>query len=145
MSNLEASAESRMTAPRASRRWLNWLLLIAIFGSGVVIGALVAVRVVRLQVASVLAHPEQIPDRVVPILRMRLDLDDQQVEQVTAIVKQRHAALEDLRAEFSPRVAVELKQLRTEVDAVLKPEQRVHWDLWCRRIEAHLPTNKASQ
>ena len=141
MSDSVTSIPSQIPAPRSSRRWMNWLLLVAIFGSGAVIGALIAVRVVRLQVASVLNHPEQIPDRVLPILRYRLDLDDQQAEQVAVIVKQRHAALEALRAEFSPRVAVELRQLRTEVDAVLKPDQRTRWDLWCRRVESHLPTS----
>lgn len=122
-----------------SRRWFNWLLLVVIFGAGVLIGALVAVRVVRMQVASVLSHPEQIPDRVMPILRHRLDLDEEQAVKIAAMVKQRHAALEDLRAEYSPRVAIELQQLRRDVDSVLKPEQRTHWDAWCRRIEANLP------
>ena len=122
-----------------SRRWFNWLLLVVIFGAGVLIGALVAVRVVRMQVASVLSHPEQIPDRVMPILRHRLDLDEEQAVKIAAMVKQRHAALEDLRAEYSPRVAIELQQLRRDVESVLKPEQRTHWDAWCRRIEANLP------
>ncbi|GDY07414.1 hypothetical protein LBMAG52_09000 [Planctomycetia bacterium] len=127
------------------RRWLKWALLVVIFGAGVAVGAAGSVLLIRQRIASVLRQPEQIPDRVVPILRHRLSLTDEQTEQVAAIVRRRYTALEEVRSEFTPRVATELRLLRTEVDAVLTSDQKDRWAIWCQRVEEHLPSTPAQK
>ena len=134
---------SESPVPLSPHRWLRWALLLVIFGAGVALGAAGSVLLIRERLATALRQPEQIPDRVIPILRHRLSLTDEQAEHVTAIVRRRHAALEDIRSDFTPRVAVELHMLRTEVDAVLTPEQKQRWANWCQRVEEHLPAAPA--
>ena len=114
-------------------------------GAGVAVGAAGSVLLIRQRIASVLRQPEQIPDRVVPILRHRLSLTDEQTEQVAAIVRRRYTALEEVRSEFTPRVATELRLLRTEVDAVLTSDQKDRWAIWCQRVEEHLPSTPAQK
>lgn len=125
------------------RRWLRWALLVVIFVAGVAVGAAGSALVIRQRIALVLSQPERIPDRVLPILRRRLSLTAEQAEQVAAIVHRRYTALEEVRSEFTPRVASELQLLRTEVDAVLSSDQKQSWAIWCQRVEEHLPSTPA--
>ena len=127
----------------SSRRWLKWALLVVIFVAGVAVGAAGSAMVIRQRIASVVSQPDQSPDRVVPILRHRLSLTDEQTVQVAAIVRRRYSALEEVRSEFTPRVATELRLLRTEVDAVLSSGQKQRWAIWCQRVEEHLPSTPA--
>ena len=129
----------------SSRRWLKWALLVVIFVAGMAVGAAGSAMVIRQRIASVLSQPDQIPDRVVPILRHRLSLTDEQTEQVAAIVRRRYTALEEVRSEFTPRVATELRLLRTEVDAVLSSDQKPRWAIWCQRVEEHLPSTPSQK
>lgn len=127
-------------AQSSPRRWLKWALLVVIFVAGAAVGAAGSALLIRWRIAAVLSQPEQIPDRVVPILRHRLSLTDEQTEQVAAIVRRRYTALEEVRSEFTPRVVTELRLLRREVDAVLSPDQKQRWATWCQRVEEHLPS-----
>ncbi len=132
-------------AVSSSRHRLKWVLLVVIFGAGVAVGAAGSAMLIRQRIASVLSQPEQIPDRVVPLLRRRLSLTDEQTKQVAAIVHRRYTALEELRSEFTPRAATELRLLRTEVDAVLSSDQKQRWAIWCERVEEHLPSTPAQK
>ena len=132
-------------AQSSPRRWLKWALLVVIFVAGAAVGAAGSALLIRWRIAAVLSQPEQIPDRVVPILRHRLSLTDEQTEQVAAIVRRRYTALEEVRSEFTPRVVTELRLLSREVDAVLSPDQKQRWAIWCQRIEEHLPSTPAQK
>ncbi len=127
------------------RRWLKWGLLVVIFGAGVAVGAAGSVLLIRERLTAVLRQPELIPDRVMPILRHRLALTDEQAEQVADIVRRRYTALEEVRSDFTPRVATELRLLRTEVDGVLTSDQKQRWANWCQRVEEHLPSTPAQK
>lgn len=127
------------------RRWLKGALLAVIFVAGVAVGAAGSALLIRQRITAVLTHPEQLPDRIIPILRHRLSLNDDQTEQVAAIVRRRYTALEEVRSEFTPRVATELQLLRTEVDAVLSADQKQRWAIWCQRVEEHLPSTPAQK
>ncbi len=132
-------------AASSPRRWLKWALLVVIFGAGVAVGAASSALLIRERLAAALRQPDLIPDRILPILRHRLSLTDEQTEQVAAIVRRRYTALEKVRSDFTPRVAAELRFLRTEVDAVLTSDQKQHWANWCQRVEEHLPTSPSQK
>ncbi len=120
----------------ARARWQSWLLLCVIFAAGIAIGAVGSMKFIHYRVRTLLQHPDRVPDQVVAVLRHRLSLTEPQTRQVTDIIRRRHAALESLRAEVSPRVAVELTQLRTEVAAVLTVNQLSQWQTFCTRLDS---------
>ena len=132
----QAALVERQSAPIARTRWKSWLLLCVIFAAGVAIGAAGAMKIIHYRVRTLLLHPDRVPDQVVEGLRHRLSLTEPQAHQVTAIIRRRHATLEALRAEVSPRIATELTQLRTEVADVLTSDQLPHWQVFCSRLDA---------
>ncbi len=131
---------SRDFATTSHQSWLKWALLFIIFGAGVAAGVGGSALVIRQRILAVIRQPEQIPDRVIPILCHRLSLNDEQSVQVAAIMRRRYAAVEELRSEFTPRITTELHLLQTEVDAVLSADQKERWAIWCQRIEECLPS-----
>lgn len=128
-------------------RWRSWLLLCVIFAAGITVGAAAATKYIHYRVRSILLHPEQVPDQLVEVLQHRLSLTEPQTRQVADIIRRRHAALEQLRADVSPRIAAELTQLRTEVGALLTAEQLPRWQMFCARLDqlgATQPTRTVS-
>jgi hypothetical protein len=113
--------------PRRRRRWLTVLLGLVILGCGAIIGAGVALVVVRDRVLYALRHPEEMPARVTARLRRTLGLTEQQTEKVRVIVERRHAALQMIRRFVQPRVEAQLENFREDVAAVLSPPQAEAW------------------
>lgn len=130
-----SSGDSRQSLVARTARWRSWLLLFVIFAAGIAIGAAGAMKFIHYRVRALLLHPDQVPDQIVEVLRHRLSLTEPQTRQVADIIRRRHAALEQLRAEVSPRVVVELTQLRTEVGALLTADQLPRWQMFCARLD----------
>ncbi|MBM4075193.1 MAG: hypothetical protein FJ267_06075 [Planctomycetes bacterium] len=113
--------------PVRRRRWVTWLLLLAIFAAGVVTGGGLTTVVVRRAIFNFVHHPEKIPDRLVPMLKQSLKLDDEQLQRVNSIVRQRHQKLLQIRQESIPRIQSELDQLDQELSDVLNEDQKRKW------------------
>jgi hypothetical protein len=103
------------------------LLALLVFASGGVCGsALTLIFAVR-HVQDVIRHPERVPDRVTRHLEWKLDLDENQAEQVRSIVARHYGNIQQIRVGTYPRVQGELDQIRAEIAEVLTDEQRATW------------------
>lgn len=130
--------------PLAPRRWLRLPMLLLIFLSGGVVGAVSGGFWMRDHMISMMRHPEQVPDRIMPRIRSELALNDDQARKVEVIVRRRHAAMESLRAETYPKQLAEFKAMHTEVAEILTPEQLSKWSALCDSVEQrYLPVRPA--
>lgn len=126
---MSKTGESLTTLPPpSSQRWRRVALMMAIFLSGAIVGAVAGGYVARQQMLFMLQHPEQIPDRVLPRIRSQLSLSDEQTSQVDAIVRRRHAAMEVARSKCYPELVAEFEGLCSDIAEVLSPKQRDRWD-----------------
>jgi Spy/CpxP family protein refolding chaperone len=101
---------------------------IVILICGALIGAGVTAHVFWERFLHAAHSPEDAPARIVERMAGRLDLTDEQVEQIEQIVAERREALLDIRRETQPRVGAEIEGMRLEVAAVLTPEQATRWN-----------------
>ncbi len=109
------------------RRWLNWLLMLVLFLSGLGIGAGGTLIVVRNRILQAFHHPEKAPRQIAERLRSRLNLSDTQASQVEAIVRTHQVELRKIRRAVQPRVEEQLTQVEEEIGRVLDDGQRVKW------------------
>jgi len=102
---MSESGEQTARLPTSVPRRLPRVVLMAtIFLSGAIVGGVWGRFVAREQMLSMLQHPEQVPDRILPQIRLGLSLDDDQTRQVEAIVRRRHAAMEVVRSNCYPEL-----------------------------------------
>lgn len=142
MSNAEQPRPALLCPPR---RWLGIAAMAAIFAGGLLIGAVGGRLIAREQFLSMLRHPEQVPDRIIPRLRSELTLDDEQARQVEAMIRRRYLAMETIRSRSYPELIAEFRAMRNDIADVLSPEQRADWDELSDRLEQrYLPTPPAS-
>jgi hypothetical protein len=129
MSQLPAASSAIASLPPPPRRRWGWtlLLLLAIFVSGLAIGAVGAVVYVRHQLLTAIHSPEVMPERLTQRLRRRLSLSDEQTAKVLAILQSRQRELQKIRARAQPEVEAQLNQVAEEIAAVLNPQQREKW------------------
>lgn len=114
--------------PPSSHWWRRVALMMVIFLSGAIVGVVGGGFVARQQMLFMLRHPEQVPDRILPGIRSRLSLNDEQTSQVDTIVRRRHAAMEVARSKCYPELVAEFQGMCTDIAEVLSPKQRASWD-----------------
>ncbi|MBI2195263.1 MAG: hypothetical protein HYU36_25055 [Planctomycetes bacterium] len=130
------TTETRLTPLSKPRRWKTLFLATVLFLSGIALGGGAAVWLIRRQVIYALHHPEEAPGRILPILRRRLDLTDDQARKVKEILHRRQASLQDIRREVQPRVEAELDLVEKEVADVLDDGQKEKWHKNLRSLRA---------
>jgi hypothetical protein len=109
------------------RRWLSIAMGSVILACGMVVGSVITVSYLWNRVLDHIQNPEQIPTRITERLERRLDLTEQQAQEINAILTERQEALLAIRAEVYPRIQAELESAREEVAAVLDEEQAAEW------------------
>lgn len=124
-----------MPLPPAPRRWPRFVVLTMIFVCGVIVGAVGGRQLAQRAMLTMLRHPEQIPDRMLPRLKSSLDLTEDQSRRVTEIVKRRHAAMESIRARGYPDLIWEFHSMRTEIAEQLTPDQKGRWESLASFVE----------
>ena len=142
-------AASAVPPPRRKRQWLIALLFVAVFLCGIICGAgvtaIAAVRIVR----HAILHPEGHPERGARWLKSRLNLTEQQFEQVRKILTEQNAEFAGIRGEVRPRILERLKKTDEEVAKILTPEQQAKWRSLVRRLRErwllNLPEPPASK
>jgi Spy/CpxP family protein refolding chaperone len=70
---------------------------------------------------------ERFPHAMVNRLDHRLDLTDAQRAQVEAIIKRRHAHIDEMWNGVRPKVRAEIESTNQEIEKVLTPEQRARF------------------
>jgi hypothetical protein len=118
-------------------------LLVLVFAAGFS-GGVVATRIlVRQMVANAVAHPQQARSRVEQNseqnLNAKLHLDPDQRAQVRQILKDSQAKLRVVREEFQPRFNAVILDTRTNISALLRPEQQTRFEQFLADNRQFLP------
>jgi hypothetical protein len=126
--------------PRKRRRWLAAVLVFFVFIAGMLCGAglTIAMAVHRLRYA--IHHPEEVPARITAMLDKRLHFSAEQQTKVESLIAERQAHLQNIRREVQPQVQSELDGLRSDISALLTPDQQEKWDrLYTEAIRTWMP------
>ena len=125
-----------ITPPFRRRWWIRLILWCIIFGSGFVAGTGLTLIAVRQGMLQAVHHPEAMPAKLANRLRRPLGLDDQQVDQITDILRQRQRAFEQIRGRIQPELMQELDILDEQIVGVLNGDQRDRWNALSERLRA---------
>ena len=122
------------------RIWRPCLAALCIFGSGVIVGGVSTVGLVR---HKIIQHRQQpsgyVVERIMKRLDRRLNLSGEQFEKINVIVEERVQALRSIRDEALPRVRVELDASREAVAQELDAAQEKKWREGFSRLEDFFP------
>lgn len=100
------------------------LLVVLIFGAGVVTGVVGTRIAVRRFVQHAITQPDLVREKIERDLTRRLQLDAAQQVKVREILNASHSRIRELRREFQPQFAGVMREASTEISALLTPEQR---------------------
>lgn len=128
----DAALEPRAaTASLRSRRALPWWghvgVLLLVFVSGGVVGAMIATQAIYSRLNYYREHAGALPADIVPRLQVRLDLTAKQMEKVRAIIAIRHPRMIENRRQGAQAMLDEFRMMEHEIAGVLDPEQREGW------------------
>ena len=99
--------------------------ILLVFLLGAASGAIVTHMVQRANHESFLKGGTEVREEViVKRLARKLDLDQQQQQQVKIIVHENHAAMQDIRKKSQPQLETLLEQGQKRINAILRPEQQ---------------------
>lgn len=112
---------------RALPRWVQLGVLLVVFVSGGVVGAMIATKVIHSRMDYYREHADALPADIVPRLKMRLALTDEQTERVRAIIANRHPRMIENRRQGAQTMLNEFQMMENEIAGVLDPEQEQRW------------------
>jgi hypothetical protein len=149
--NAAAASESRAMAETSRQRralpwWVQVGVLLVVFVSGGVVGAMIATKVIHSRMDYYREHAEALPADIVPRLQMRLALTDEQSEKVKAIIATRHPRMIDNRRQGAQAMLDEFQMMEDEIAGVLDPEQEERWRAIAQSVrQRFLPPLPASE
>ena len=132
----ESSSVDQQMLPVRRPFWKPVLLSLVIFASGAIVGTCATLILIRQQVHYRIHHPNEMPGRIAARIQRKLDLGDEQTEQVQAFITERQQAIQKIRREFQPRLETELNQMQTQIADLLDDSQRVAWEAWFQEVRA---------
>jgi Spy/CpxP family protein refolding chaperone len=124
--------------PRANARLKIWLVVIGVFVLGGATGILLD-SVYRLRAsgnARVETHGARHGEEAIERMKSDLNLNDNQVTQIRAILDQTRNEYHALRAEVRPRYDTVRQNARAKIRALLTPEQQQKFDAKVAEIDA---------
>jgi hypothetical protein len=120
--------QTTIRVPVRRRRWLSVLLGFSVFFAGLAAGVALTIVFALGIIKHIMRHPENEPARITSVLAVKLRLDDNQRQQVLAIMTKHQVQIQAIRRQMRPQFDMQLDQIRAEVDAVLSESQRTHWE-----------------
>ena len=109
-------------------------------------GGVVATRMIVRQMAYAAAHPVgSSAGNVEANLDRKLRLTDDQRQQIHEILKTSREKLRDVREEFQPQFNSVVLDARTNISALLKPEQQRRFDQFLANNRQFLPIREMPQ
>ncbi|HZZ42975.1 MAG TPA: hypothetical protein VFE58_08555 [Tepidisphaeraceae bacterium] len=126
--------------PRRKSRWKIYLLAFILFFGGVLCGTGLTIAVAVHRIRYAIQHPEEAPDRIVWLLRRKLDLTPVQTSTVREILEQHQVRLQAIRRQIYPQIHDEFESFHSDVAAKLDDRQKEKWDhLYRETIDNWLP------
>jgi len=119
------------------------LLLVLVFGLGVLCGVVGTRVVVRLAVRTALQQPDRVWTRFERRLAAELDLTPEQQLRAYEVLATARRALQEFRSETRPRYAAIVDQALTNLAPVLTPSQQEQLDRFRARRPFFLPRDAA--
>jgi len=124
----------------APRRWIYTAALIVAFAGGGVVGGAVGAHLMRARMGFMLKNPHALTDHVMPGIRSRVGLSEEQAVVVEGIVRRRRLAMRTVGAGSHAMMLADLHGMRDEVANELEPDQTAVWKTLCERVEGrYLP------
>ncbi len=121
-------------------RWALFGVVVLVFLAGMVAGGAMALHTMTDRFHFRPKDPRAVPHRITRHMQRKLDLTDQQAQQVESILTRRFESLLALRRDLRPRIHAHFQQTENEVAQVLAPQQSRKWRKWfTRRFREHWP------
>ena len=111
-----------------SARVRAWAVVLCVFGAGVLTGIVIERH--RAAPASVTLSAEREHAAAMAELRALLELDDQQVAQIEAILSERQEIVDQMWEQLRPEVQAEMRNVHMEIAETLRPEQIARFHEW---------------
>lgn len=125
------STDTPTSPPKRWRKalpvWVQVLVLLVVFASGIGVGALSATRYVIDRMQHYRTHPDVLPEEITQSLASRLRLTAEQQREILEIISRRHARIEEARQASAPEIHAEFDLMEQEVAAVLEERQKEKW------------------
>ena len=118
-----------------------WLAIVVVFALGCVTGAALD-SLYRSRASSARALRAHDTDQFLENMRRDLSLDDQQSQQIRAILEDTRNQYRALRTEVKPRYETIRQQARTRIRSLLSPEQQQRFDAMIAERDKHEEENK---
>ena len=119
---------------RALPWWLQITVLLVVFLAGGVAGSMITTRVIHSRMEQYRQQAPIFSEDIVMRLRFRLQLSDEQAEEVRTIIENRHSRMIEYRNEGSQKMHTEFDAMVDEVAGVLDELQAERW----RGISGHV-------
>ncbi|MEM9941507.1 MAG: hypothetical protein AAF939_07950 [Planctomycetota bacterium] len=136
------SKSDRPVIRKAAARWVQAVVLLIVFASGVASGVFGTSSYIFDRMASFRNDPNSVPTEIADGLRSKLSLNQNQYDQALAIIELRHRNITSLRNDIAPEIHSEFDQLESELSKILNESQTGRWSEiagWVR--ETFLPLN----
>ncbi len=125
---LETTEKRRALPPRRPLpAWVQSAILLLVFCAGGIAGAMLATEMIHSRMEYYREHETALPNDIVPRLQFRLQLSDEQTEEVRRIIELRHPRMMRERNESARGMLLEFEAMQREVAAVLDAEQAAAW------------------
>jgi hypothetical protein len=121
------------TPPRQKPKRYKWRSLIfafIIFFSGVIIGSGFTLHFLWERIIDNFQNPDNWHERLINHAKRRLDLTEEQVEQIKVILQNHKKRFRVIREEFEIKLVTELQTVHDDIDEILTPEQSEKWNQW---------------
>ena len=123
-----SSTQPQKSRSKRPRRWLKVLLLVVIFGSGIVVGSGLTVLGFVYHMRTQMSDPAQRAATWTNRLARRLDLTTEQSAVVLPVMTQSSERFEAIRRELIPQINAELDRMQREVSSVLPADKVAKWE-----------------
>jgi len=106
-----------------------------IFFCGIILGGSGALILEKKIILHSLHHPEEFPAKLARQMQDKLDLTDEQTEQILGILSHRQKRLQQLQRQVQPRFQAEFEAVQEEINEVLNPEQAKTYNAWFEKVK----------
>jgi hypothetical protein len=140
---IEPAAASRIRL----RRWLSFVIMLVVFGSGAAIGSGLTTISIENNYEKRWRNPAEGRERMLTALRRDLDLSDPQSETIEQILEKHDQAVKKVWAGTWPQMRALVKQLDEQIAGVLTADQQPQWHAWLEKRKNRVcpPSSRSSK